>query len=172
MQKVIDQYKIKHLWHFTDSSNWRSIQEHGLLSLSNLRARRIQIPMPGGNDWSQNADTLKGLDHYVHLCFVKDHPMQYRAAQEGRIENTVWLKISPAILLSRSARFSAGVSNRSDVRLLTPAEAKNGIDFPVLFTFMDWSDPEVLARRQRAVKSEILIPDSIPTSMILGTENG
>src|SRR5687767_3527238 len=72
-------------YHFTDGKNLPSIQKHGLLSMQELRRRNIQVPAPGGNEWSQDADIECGMDAYVHLTFIPNHPMEYPAKQEGRI---------------------------------------------------------------------------------------
>lgn len=62
------------LYHFTDVSNLESIAKHGLLSKAELEARGIAVATPGGNEWSRDADTHKGLDDYVNLCFTSNHP--------------------------------------------------------------------------------------------------
>ncbi len=69
-------------------------------------------------------------------------------------------------------RFCSEVSNKSGAAILQPEEAKDQIDFDVLFTYMDWRDPVIQARRQAAIKSEILVPDFVPIGKILGFKNG
>jgi len=98
--------------------------------------------------------------------------MLYAAKQDGRINDPVWLKINSAILLGSGIRFTKEVSNKSGVQLLTPEEAIQQIDFDVLFTYMDWKNPEIQARRRLALKSEILIPAHVPLDMILDKKNG
>ncbi|WP_017326246.1 DarT ssDNA thymidine ADP-ribosyltransferase family protein [Synechococcus sp. PCC 7336] len=173
MNTILAKYKFDGIWHFTDRSNLALIQEHhGLLSLGEARRRGVAIPVPGGNEWSHDADKLKGVDEYVHLAFVDDHPMLFRAKQEGRIPDPVWLKIKSSILLEEGVRYCSDVSNKSGVPILNAYEAKDQIDFDVLFTYMDWRDPDIQARRQAAIKSEILIPIFIPIEQILGLKNG
>lgn len=173
MKMILEKYKFDGIWHFTDRSNLDLIKEHhGLLSLGELEKRGIEIPIPGGNEWSHDADQLKGVHEYVHLAFVDDHPMLYRAKQEGRIPNPIWLKIQSSILLEDGVRFCSEVSNKSGAAILTPEEAKERIDFDALFTYMDWRDPEIQARRQAALKSEILVPGFVPIEKILGYKNG
>lgn len=173
MNTILTKYKFDGIWHFTDKSNLALIQEHGgLLSLGELEKRGIPIPIPGGNEWSHDADRMKGVQKYVHLAFLDDHPMLYRAKQDGRILNPIWLKIQASILLEDGVRFCSDVSNKSGVVILQAEEAKEEIDFDVLFTYMDWKDPEIQARRQAAIKSEILVPDFVPIEKILGFKNG
>lgn len=173
MNTILAKYKFDGIWHFTDRSNLKLIQEHnGLLSLAEAERRDIKIPVPGGNDWSHGADKKKGVHKFVHLAFIDDHPMLFRAKQEGRILDPIWLKIKSSILVEENVRFCAEVSNKSGVPILTAEEAKEQIDFDALFTYMDWKDPEIQARRQAAIKSEILIPDFIPIEQILSFKNG
>ncbi|HKK87986.1 MAG TPA: DarT ssDNA thymidine ADP-ribosyltransferase family protein [Saprospiraceae bacterium] len=173
MKTIIKKYGFDGVWHFTNKSNLESIQKHnGLLSLSELENRNITIPAPGGNDWSHDADRMKGLDFYVHLAFVDDHPMLFRAREDERIKDPVWLKIRSEIILGEDVRFCSDVSNKSGVCILNPEEAKEEIDFEVLYTYMDWRNPEIQRRRQAAIKSEILIPRLVPIDMILGFKNG
>ncbi len=173
MKTILSKYKIDVVWHFTDRSNLELIEEHhGLLSLGEAERRGIEIPKPGGNEWSHDADKMKGVHEYVHLAFVDDHPMLFHARQDGRIPDPIWLKISSSILLDEGIRFCPDVSNKTGVPILTAEEAKEQIDFEVLFTYMDWRDPEIHARRQAAIKSEILVPEFISIDYILGIKNG
>ncbi len=173
MNTIIKKYKFDSVWHFTDKSNLDLIKKHkGLLSFGELETRGIEIPIAGGNDWSHDADKLKDVHDYVHLAFVDDHPMLFRAKQEGRIPNPIWLKIKSSIILQDDVKFCSDVSNKSGVAILSSQQAKNQIDFDVLFTYLDWKDSEIQARRQAALKSEILVPKFVPIDNILGFKNG
>lgn len=173
MKAIIEKYGIQNIWHFTDRSNWNSIQQHGgLLSLKKLNDRGIDIPMPGGNDWSHEADENRGLDKYVHLTFVSNHPMLYVAQQELRITNPIWLKIDVTVLMDLRVRFCSSVANGNGAKLLSHQEAVDEIDFEVLFTRMDWHNSEIHNRRNAAEKSEILVPDMVRLDKILGCYNG
>ena len=173
MKKLLTDYKIDGIWHFTDQSNLQSIIDNkGLLSLVEAKSRGINIPSPGGNEWSHTADKLNGVDSYVHLAFLDDHPMLYHARNDGRAPNPIWLKISIDILDTPGVYYTNDVSNKSGVCLLSAEEARNEIDHEVMFTYMNWKDSEVRQRRNLALKSEILIPRFIPIDMILGKKNG
>ena len=173
MKTILAKYKIDGIWHFTDRSNLELIEEHkGLLSLGEAERRGINIPIPGGNEWSHSADRIKELHEYVHLAFIDDHPMLFRATNEGRIPDPIWLRIKSSILLEEGVRFCSDVSNKSGVAILNTEEAVEQIDFDVLFTRMDWTDPNIQARRQAAIKSEILVPGFIPIDQILDFKNG
>ena len=168
MNTILAKYEFDVIWHFTDKSNLDLIMEHkGLLSLGELERKGIDIPIPGGNNWSHDADRRKGVQEYVHLAFIDDHPMLYRAKQNGRIPDPIWLRIDSSILLEAGVRFTSDVSNKAGVAILQPEEAKEEIDFEVLFTHTDWGDPDIQERRQAAKKAEILIPDFVPIKKIL-----
>jgi hypothetical protein len=173
LKSIIDKYKIDAIWHFTDKSNVELIiKNQGLHSFGALRTKGIAIPAPGGNQWSHDADELKGVHEYVHLAFLDDHPMLYAAKQDSRIKEPIWLKIDSSLLLGSDVRFTKEVSNKAGVEILTPEEAEQQIDFEVLFARTNWKDPEVQKRRRAALKSEILIPNHVPIIKILDMKNG
>ena len=174
MKTIIKKYNINGIWHFTDKSNLKLIEEHGgLLPLKVLNDKGIEIPVPGGNKWSQEEDERRGLDAYVHLCFLDNHPMQFLAVQDKRIQEPIWLKIDASVMLDPKVRFTSEVSNKSGSRLLDHSEAVKKIDFEILFTFIDWrGNREIHKRRENAEKSEILIPEIVPIDKILEYKNG
>jgi hypothetical protein len=168
MKTIILNYNIRWIWHFTDKSNLDSIKRHGgLFPLRELEKRGIVIPVPGGNEWSHDADKAKGLDAYVHLTFCASHPMLFRAKEDGRITDPIWLRIDKSIILDPDVRFTSDVSNKAGVSVLDHDEAKQKIDFEVLYTHMDWNVPEIQSRRQAAEKAEILVPNIVPLDNIL-----
>jgi hypothetical protein len=132
-----------------------------------LEERGIAIPAPGGNEWSHDADRYKGFDAYVHLTFCNSHPMLFRAKEDGRITDPTWLRIDKSIILDQDVRFTSDVSNKTGVSVLDHDEAKQIIDFKVLYTRMDWNVPEIQCRRQAAEKAEILVPNIVPLDKIL-----
>ena len=167
------QYAVTSFYHFTDRRNAASIRERGgLYSLAALREMGIEIPAPGGNEWSHEADESRGLDRYVHLCFRPNHPMEYVARQDGRIIDSVYLQIHPDILRTKGVMFTADVSNKSGVEAVPLAEALEIIDFKVLYTRTDWTDPEVQQRLRQAEKYELLAPDHVPMKYIRNLPNG
>jgi hypothetical protein len=173
MDQIISRYKIEGIWHFTDRANIELIKQHGgLLSHAELMRRNVAIPAPGGNDWSHDADHNRGLDEYVHLAFVDDHPMLYVAKQDGRIQNAIWLKINIAVLQIPGVLYCPDVSNKTGVPTLSADAAAAQIDFEVLYTWLDWRDPAIQQRLRTARKSEILVPNFIPINYIMGWKNG
>ena len=127
---------------------------------------------PGGNQWSHDADALKGMDRYIHLCLKPNHPMEFRAREEGRIKESIFLQVHPEVLEWEGVKFTPDVSNKAGVAIHSIEEAKQLIDFEVLFTRTDWRNLVIQHRLQRAEKSEILVPDHIPISFIRNIPNG
>jgi hypothetical protein len=164
---------IQRLFHFTDTRNLPLIRRcGGLLSLAALRKKNIDVPAPGGNEWSHDADHLVGLDKYVHLCFRKQHPMEYRAKQDGRIVDPIFLEIAPDVLAIPSVLFTPDVSNKSGVKQYTVEQALKMIDFEVLYKQTDWRDPAIRTRLNNAEKCEVLVPDLVPLALIRNLPNG
>lgn len=156
-------------FHFTDKRNLPSIREHGLLSMEILRERNI-IRVAGGNDWSLDADRRSGMDAFVHLCFFDEHPMEYLATREGRIDESKFLRISPEVLLSEGVKICDRVANRSDALPKPAAEMVDLLDLQVIYTRTDWKDPGIQARLKAAKRCEILIPKVIPIKLIMGLD--
>lgn len=152
-------------FHFTDTRNLPSIREHGLLPMRELRARGI-VPASGGNEWSLDADARSGMDAYVHLCFFREHPMEWLARQDGRIQDSRFLKIVPTVLHAPGVLITDGVSNKADV-LPQPAEHMiSKLDLEVTYTRTDWKDPKVQVRLKAARLCEILVPGKIAADLI------
>lgn len=153
-------------YHFTDTRNLPSIQQHGLLSPRQLRQKNISV-VTGGNEWSRDSSEAAGLDDYVHLALTDDHPMEYIARKEGRIQQTRYLRIHPDVLKIVGAVFTNGVANKRGISRLTIVEACAELDLQVLYSRTDWKDPAIQLRRKTAKKYELLIPQSVPPNMIL-----
>jgi hypothetical protein len=155
--------RINWLYHFTDTRNIPSIRGlNGLWSRRALNESEI-AHNPGGNEISFSADQQSGMDDYVHLCFLNKHPMQYIATADGRLQSTTWLWMPAAPVFEiEGVMFSLGVSNKTGVRIAPVAEAANEIDYEVLFTHMDWKDPDIQKRRKHAELCEVLVPRHLP----------
>lgn len=155
------------VYHFTDERNLQSISSTGgLWSLKDLRQRGIKAPAPGGNQWSHEADENIGLDGYVHLCATEQHPMEYRARQDGRLERVRYLKIAPTILLQDGILITLDVSNKAGVPTYTLADALNLMDIDALVTRMNWRDPAQLERVKAVRKYEVLVPHGVNAQLI------
>jgi len=168
-QQFLDLYGVSFFYHFTDVRNIDSIRSsRGLLSWAELNRRGIRTIALGGNDWSHEADQRIGLDEYIHLCLLPEHPMEYRARQDGRIQDSRFLKINCKVLMFDEIRFTQDVSNKRGVSFLTLDEACDALDFEAVYEHTDWKDPLIKQRRLAAKKYELLIPNYIPLELITG----
>src|SRR5258706_254310 len=139
--------RIPRLYHFTDRRNLPLIRKYGgLLPLAELRRRGIEVPAPGGNEWSHDANGMAGLDEYIHLCFRPTHPMEYVARREERITDSIFLEVHAQVLQWDGVRFSPDVSNKHGVKRFPIEEAAEMIDYEVLYTRTDWKDPAIRER--------------------------
>ena len=165
--------RIASLFHFTDRQNLPLIRKTGgLCPLADLRTRRITVPAPGSNQLSRDLDAQAGLDQYVHLCFRSNHPMVFRAQENGRLLEVIFLEVSPEVLSWPDVRFAPDIANKTGVQHYSIAEAVEMIDFQVLYTRTDWRDPEVQERLQKAERYEILVPHHVPLALIRNLPNG
>lgn len=145
---LIELYGIECLWHFTDKSNISSIRQCGLLSLARLRASNIQVNF-GANDLSHKLDEHYGLDRYVHLSFVQDHPMFFVINKD-----LVWIRVSLSVLFLPDVMVSSEVANKNHARLWPASKVLEVINFDSMFG-------EDFDRAKEAKKAEILVPDHI-----------
>ncbi len=156
------------LYHFTDRRNLDSINRNGgILCMSAQRSQNIKCVAPGGNDWSFDADKRFGMDEYVHLCFMNDHPMEFTARRQGRIDQTSWLKIDPNVIRTPGTKVSFDVSNKSGIIPRDVKDAISHIDHEVIYHHTDWTDGAIKERLKSAKKCEILIPNMVPLKFIL-----
>ena len=165
--------RIPVLYHFTDRRNLLLIRQlGGLYPLATLNEMGVQVPAPGGNQWSRDADDIRGMDRYIHLCFRATHPMEFRAREDGRIIDSIFLQVHPGVLQWEGVKFTSDVANKSGVPIYTVEEARAMIDFQVLYSWTNWTDPEIQQRLQQAEKCEILVPHPIPLELIRNLPNG
>lgn len=157
----------KYLYHFTDESNFASIDDKGLLSKQKMQQQGWWPHATGGNELSRQLDAAKGIDRYVSLCMTQNHRMKYLAEKDGRLPSPRYLAISPEVLKIAGTRIAFGIANANTVEILPVLDAIPKLDLEVLYTRTDWSNPQIQSRLQAAEKYEVLVPDIVPRKMIL-----
>lgn len=126
--------RIRTLYHFTDRRNIPLIRERGgLYPLAELEAAEVEVPVAGGDEVSRFTDRRSNVHRYVHLCFRDKHPMEFRAREEGRIKQTVFLQIKPNVLQWSGVLFCPMMANSNDAKFYTIDDARSMIDFEVLY---------------------------------------
>ena len=166
-----DQHKC--FYHFTATGNIPLIRDEGILATNTLRTKSLfDKVITGGNEWSLDADTRVGMDQYVHLCFMSEHPMEYLAREENRLESTKFLRIKPEVLKLPGVKITLEVSNKRGCVPLEPSVGLGQADLEVIYKWTDWRLKEVKNRLKVAKLYEILVPNSIPVELIRNLGNG
>ena len=137
------------------------------MPLAQLQVSGVNIPAPGGNEWSHEEDIRRGLDKYVHLCLLPEHPMEYTArVKDKRILESQFIRVSTEVIQWAGIRFTAGVANKAGSKLLTLQEACKGLNFDVVYFRTNWKDREINQMRQAAKRYELLVPATIPANLL------
>jgi len=159
---------VDRVYHFTERANVPSIKTHGLLSLHEIRSRGLDDKVRFcSSTTSREIDERHGLDRYVRLCFISNHPMVYRAQERLPVSDMVYVPVAASVLDNPGVRFASGVAFQEGVPIYTFTEALEKLDLDVLFTWQDWHDPAINHRRQVARKYEILVPKMVDPGLIL-----
>ncbi len=156
--ETLKRHDINSVWHFTDISNLKSIAKYGILSLHEIVENTIDARF-GADTLSHSLDRYYGLDEYVHVAFIPDHPMYHSALKRGSIEHAIWIELDLTILLDSNVIFSDKVANKSGVKPFDYTKVEEKIDFKKMFHKDFWT-------RVEARKAEIMIPDKINTQYI------
>lgn len=162
-QKVLQANNIKILYHFTDHSNLRSIKENGgLYSWYYCDKNNIVIPMTGNSSLGRSLDVEYGLEDFVRLSFIEDHPMKHVAMNEGRITRPILLKVSIEVCYFENTRFSD--MNAADQR----HKNSDNVDFLESLRFdlfkRSYFDLNPIEKKQH--QAEILVKTWIPAEYI------
>jgi hypothetical protein len=164
-KEIFERYDIDSVWHFTDKSNLKSIEEYGILSLRKIVDGGVSVNYYGADSLSHSLDRRYGLDKYVHLAFINDHPMYHIALRRGSIVDPVWIKLDISMLYEKSTRFCKEVANQSGSKIFTINDIEKSITFEKMFSRDFWT-------RVEARKAEIMVANRIDTDKILGVYYG
>lgn len=159
-RKHLERNNIKHLYHFTDEKNIKSIIENGgLFSWHDCNINNIKIERPGGNELSRKLDKKAGLENYVRLSFTPDHPMMYAIINEGRIQNPVVLEIDIETIFLKDSKFSDKNATRTDVNMGQSFKDFSKIRFDIL-SASDYLNSE--QENKPYFQAEVLVKGKIP----------
>lgn len=170
--KALNHYGIKSIWHFTDRSNLESIKKYGLLSLENIERRGIDVPCFGANELSHRLDRRKGIDKYVHLSFITEHPMHYAKKRDGLIPNPIWLEIDAVVLLENETIFSNNIANQNGVKFHHINTLATHVDMEALWGKSNENDANMQRRKKSAIRGEIMVKNQINIKNIIRVKNG
>lgn len=166
---------ITKLYHFTDVRNLPLIRKlDGIWSTLKLKKGKCDF-FPGGNQWSLDQDVSTGMDYYVHLCWDRNHHMEKNIRERDKDIRLFYLEIDRLILYEPGVVFTPGVANSIGMPKHTIQEAVDGgmIDYDALNRRIgSLRDSSNQARRQRAERTEILVPEHVAMKWIRNFPNG
>lgn len=171
IKQTLENFGITSIYHFTDEANLETIEKYGIQSLRNILMQNIPVKHFGAEELSHMLDERKGLDRYVHLSFVKDHPMYHVAKARGNLINPVWIEIDSSILYEDDTIFCDKVANQNGAKTFNIYNVLNKINFEML-TNDGYLSRDEWSKRKEVRKAEVMALDSIQVSKIKGITYG
>lgn len=167
--QVLKENNITKLYHFTDRDNLESIIKNGgLYSWADCLDKGINITKPGGSDMSRSLDRRQGLQNYVRLSFVPDHPMMYVAMDDGRISNPVVLEIDVEAILWEDTMYADRNMTKNGANVGKTLDDLKAIRLG-LFHFRRYFDLSDEAKMY--YKAEVLVKNHVPLKYITNIGN-
>lgn len=168
-KKLIEQNGITKLYHFTDRDNLESIiRNGGLYSWADCDTKGITISKPGGGALSRQLDSRDGLQNYVRVSFVTQHPMMYVAMNEGRISNPVILEIDPEVIYWQDTQYADCNATRNGANVGGTIDDFRRIHFQSLKARKHFDLDE---SEQPYFQAEVLVKNFIPLQYIRNIGN-
>ena len=164
LKETLEFYSITSIWHFTDKSNLASIQKYGLLSLRLLNQYNIDVPCYGADSLSHFLDRNKGIDKYVHLSIIPNHPMLYIKKRNGDIPNPIWLEIDVSVLFEKESLCCNEIANKNGVSCYNINKIAEVIDLKKLLNRPAPKDP--------IKRAQLLVANNIEWNKIKGVYHG
>ena len=166
---VLDQHGITKLYHFTDRENLDSIIKNGgIYSWADCDENNIVILKPGGGQLSRALDSRDGLQHYVRLCFTKQHPMMFAAMNDGRISNPVILEIDPEVVYWQGTKYADMNATRTGANVGSELSDLEQLHFSSLKAFNHF---QLDSLEQPYYQAEVLVKNFIPLKYIRNIGN-
>ena len=155
------------LFHFSDRSNWDTINQYGILSKKGLEDLGIVPSHPGGDQNSRESDRKNGIYDFVSLSFTPQHPMAHCCREDGRHPNQIWISIDPDVLLTPETRIAMGLANAHETRILDLPDGVNELDTEIWRKNHGLPFLEIKHRVDAMKKVEILIPKTVTRKSIV-----
>lgn len=168
-KNIIEEKEVKKLYHFTDRDNLESIIKNGgLYSWADCDEKGISILKPGGGNLSRSLDARDGLQHYVRVSFVKDHPMMFVAMNEQRISNPVVLEIDPEVVWWQDSLYCNKNVTRNDASYGGSVEHFKQVHFDTVLKnrYFDLAEEE-----RPFYNAEVMVKNFIPIQYITNIGN-
>lgn len=166
---ILEQHGIKKLYHFTDRDNLESIiRNGGLYSWADCDSKGIKIEKTGGSQISKTLDLRDGLQNFVRVSFVTQHPMMYAAMNDGRISNPIILEIDPEVIYWQETLYADRNATKSGAKIGGKIENFKDINFNAVKAKKHFDLPE---EEQMYYQAEVLIKNHIPLQYIKNIGN-
>ena len=136
-----------------------------------LKTNNINVSHYGADSLSHSLDKNRGLDKFVHLSFVKDHPMYHIAKRRGNIVTPMWIELDISILFDDTTLFCNEVANKNNAKIFQLNDVLNIINLKLIAN-MSYISGDKWRERKEARKAEIMINDSININLIKGITYG
>ena len=168
-KKLIEQYHITTLYHFTDRENLESIINNGgLYSWADCEQKGISISKPGGSMSSRDLDRRDNLQNFVRVSFVREHPMMYVAMNEGRISNPVVLEIDPEVIYWQDSLYADRNATKNGALAGSSIDDFSQLHFN---SFKAKKHFDLDADEQKFYQAEVLVKNHIPLQFIKNIGN-
>lgn len=156
------------LYNIMPLKNIPSVITHGILSYNSAPHNHKSIADP--NVQSRRNKSVPGgleLHSYASLYFDPRNPMMYKI--HDRYKEFCILGINATILNIEGVVIADCNAASNLVKFLEPNEMQDSLDFDIIYT-TNWNDSdEFVKRRKKSIKcSEVLVPDFIPYSYVVG----
>ncbi len=168
-KNIIEEKEVKKLYHFADRDNLESIIKNGgLYSWADCDEKGISILKSGGGNLSRSLDARDGLQHYVRVSFVKDHPMMFVAMNEQRISNPVVLEIDPEVVWWQDSLYCNKNVTRNDASYGGSVEHFKQVHFDTVLKnrYFDLAEEE-----RPFYNAEVMVKNFIPIQYITNIGN-
>ncbi len=166
---ILERHGITKLYHFTDRDNLESIiRNGGLYSWADCASKSIDIKKPGGDVLSRQLDQRDGLQSFVRVSFVSQHPMMFVAMNNGRISNPVVLEIDPQVVYWQKTQYADRNATKNGANVGDDLSDFNAIHFNTVkadnhFNLNDDERP--------FFQAEVLVKNHIPLKYITNIGN-
>lgn len=164
---IKNKFRYRKLYHFSDRSNWDTINQFGLLSKKELDDLGIVPPQPGGDFNSRESDKSNGIYDYVSLSFTPQHPMAYCCREDGRHPNQIWVTVDPDALLTPGIKIAMGLANAHDTSILDLCDGVNELDTEIWREDHGLPFDQIKHRVDAMKRVEILVPKTVVRASIL-----
>lgn len=169
---TVRRHEIRELHYITSIRNVRSIAQHGIrchnrmigmnhVSVANSEVQEIRA-----------RKTIAGnakLHDYANLYFDARNPMMYVLRQVDRRDDLIVVRVSPTVLDAVGTVVTDGNAATVTTRFYDPRYQLTMLDRERICA-LSWNDPDpfVKAEKKRQRCAEVLVPDEVAPSLLIG----